>query len=232
VGEKLLTGGALVLDLFKGPRLQSDIKALVFDLDGTLYSCAPLGGEILLSAVRYVAEMKAVGLGEAEQLLHEAKKRLTAASGNDTTLSRACMDLGGDLRELHRRFAAEIRPERFLAEDTRVTDLLKTLGSRFELYLYTNNNRPLAVAIMELLGVIGLFRQIFTIEESWRPKPDRIALEDIFLRIGRTPEECLFVGDRYDIDLRLPAEMGCAVCLVSTTEELFHLCTLMKEENV
>jgi putative hydrolase of the HAD superfamily len=212
--------------------LQSDIKALVFDLDGTLYTSAPLGSEILHSAGRYVAELKAVGLGEAELLLRDAKKRLSAASGSDTTLSRACMEVGGDLRELHRRFAAEIRPERFLAGDERVGDLLKTLGSRFELYIYTNNNRALSAAIMDILGIIGLFRQIFTIEESWRPKPDRIALEDIFRGIGRKPEECLFVGDRYDIDLRLPAEMGCAVCLVSTTEELFHLCTLMNEENV
>ena len=142
------------------------------------------------------------------------------------------MELGGDLRELHRRFAAEIKPERFLAGDERVADFLKTLGSRFELYIYTNNNRSLSAAIMEVLGVLGLFRQVFTIEESWRPKPDSIALEDVFCGIGRKPEECLFVGDRYDVDLRLPAEMGCAVCLVSTTEELFHLCTLMNEENV
>ena len=64
------------------------------------------------------------------------------------------------------------------------------------------------------------------------PKPDRGALADIFGRIGRKPEECLFVGDRYDVDLRLPADMGCAVFLVSTTEELFPLCKLMSEENV
>ena len=83
-----------------------------------------------------------------------------------------------------------------------------------------------------LLGVAGLFRRVFTIEDTWRPKPDRTGLEDIFRGIGRKPAECLFIGDRYDIDLRLPAALGCAVFLVSTTEELFHLCTLMTEENV
>ena len=212
--------------------MHNDIKALVFDLDGTLYTSAPLGREILLSAARYVAELKAVGDGEAEQLIRDAKKRLSAASGFDATLSLACRELGGDLRELHRRFAADIKPEHYLSRDERVADLLKTLGGRFDLYLYTNNNRQLSTAITDLLGVAGLFRGVFTIEDTWRPKPDRAGLEDIFRGIGREPEECLFIGDRYDIDLRLPAALGCAVFLVSTTEELFHLCTLMTEENV
>jgi hypothetical protein len=34
------------------------------------------------------------------------------------------------------------------------------------------------------------------------------------------------VGDRYDIDLRLPAACGCPVLLVTTVEELLHLAPL------
>ena len=212
--------------------MHSDIKALVFDLDGTLYVSAPLGREIQLSAGRYIAELKGVGPEEAALLIRDAKKRLSSASGVDATLSMACMKLGGDLRELHRRFAAEIDPTGYLSRDERVVELLKTLESRFELYIYTNNNRTLSAAIMDFLGIGGLFRQVFTIEDTWRPKPDQAGLEDIFSRTERKPDECLFIGDRYDVDLRLPAAMGCAVFLVSTTEELFHLCKLMSEENV
>ena len=212
--------------------MYSDIKALVFDLDGTLYVSAPLGREIQLSAGRYIAELKGVGPEEAALLIRDAKKRLSSASGVDATLSMACMELGGDLRELHRRFAAEVDPAGYLSRDERVVELLKTLESRFELYIYTNNNRTLSATIMDLLGIGGLFRQVFTIEDTWRPKPDQAGLEGIFSRTERKPDECLFIGDRYDVDLRLPAAMGCAVFLVSTTEELFHLCKLMSEENV
>ena len=212
--------------------MHSDIKALVFDLDGTLYTSVPLGREILLSAGRYVADLKGVGTEEADLLIRETKKRLSAVSGIDTTLSMACMELGGDLQELHRRFADEIKPERFLSGDEMVVELLKSLGSRLELYVYTNNNRHLSASIMNILGIGGLFRQVFTIEDTWRPKPDRTGLEDIFFRVGRKPHECLFVGDRYDIDLRLPAALGCAVFLVHTKDELSRLCLLMTEENV
>ena len=109
-------------------------------------------------------------------------------------------------------------------------ELLKALGEKFELFIYTNNNRSLSARIMDLLGFSGLFRQAFTIETSWRPKPDRATLENILAEIGRKPIECLFVGDRYDIDLRLPAEMGCGIFLVKSVEELFPLCKLTCEE--
>ena len=77
-------------------------------------------------------------------------------------------------------------------------------------------------------GKSSLFRAIagdIAVEHGGFAYPARAA-------IGRLPQECLFVGDRYDIDLRLPAEMGCAVFLVSNTEELFALCKLMNEENI
>jgi putative hydrolase of the HAD superfamily len=212
--------------------LHIDIKALVFDLDGTLYTSAPLGREIMLSAVGYIADLKGVGAEEAKRLIRETKNSLSSAGGSEATLSHACIELGGDLHELHRRFAEEIRPELFLSRSEGVAELLQTLGARFELYLYTNNNRSLAERIMNLLGVAGLFRQVFSIEDAWRPKPDQPGLEELFRRIGKKPEECLFVGDRYDVDLKLPAEMGCAVYLVKTTDELQYLCTLLNRESI
>lgn len=212
--------------------MHSDLKAILFDLDGTLYVNSALGRKIRQAACRYIAELKGVGTEEANLLLNEAKKRLSAVSGIDTPLSLACMDLGGDLRELHRRFAAEIAPEPYLSRDERVVELLKILAGRFELYIYTNNNRVLADRIMSLIGVAGLFREVFTIEDSWRPKPDREALAELLRRVDRRPEECLFVGDRYDVDLRLPADLGCTVFLVSSTEELFPLCKLLNEESL
>jgi putative hydrolase of the HAD superfamily len=218
-------------DTTNKPSLHSDVKALVFDLDGTLYTSAPLGREIMNSAVGYIADLKGVGDEEAELLIRETRNRLSSA-GCKSTLSRASIALGGDLRELHRRFAAEIRPELFLSRSERVMELLQKLGARFELYIYTNNNRYLAEKVLSLLGVAGLFRQIYSIEDTWRPKPDRSGLEEIFRRIGKRPEECLFIGDRYNVDLRLPAEIGCAVFLVKTSDDLQHLCTLLNGEKI
>ncbi len=209
-----------------------EVKALVFDLDGTLYVSNELGREINSCACRYIAELKGGSSEEADRLIRETKKRLAAASGVESTLSHACMELGGDLRELHRRFAEEIAPEPFLSRDERVIRLLLALGSKYDLAIYTNNNRRLSARIMEGIGVAGLFRRVVTIEDTWRPKPDRQALEYIYRQLERNPAECLFIGDRYDIDLRLPAAMGSAVFLAASVEELLPLNKLLHGEDL
>lgn len=212
--------------------MQGEIKAMVFDLDGTLYVNGDLGREINLCACRYIAELRGISVAEADALISATRQAISAETGTETTLSSTCLKLGGDLQELHRRLGDEIRPERFLARDERIVKLLQILGSIFELFIYTNNNRRISARIMECLGVAGLFRQVLTIEDSWQPKPHRGALEKIYSTIGRKPGECLFVGDRYDVDLRLPAAMGSTVFLATGAEELFPLAKLVHEENL
>lgn len=210
----------------------SELKSLVFDLDGTLYVNNDLGREIHLCSCRYVGELKGITPTEAGDLIRATRERLSAASGIESSLSHACIELGGDLKELHRRFASEIKPEQLLSRDERVVGLMNILGRKFDLNIYTNNNGPLSARIMEVIGVIGLFRRVFTIEDSWRPKPDRDALDNVYRELGRKPAECLFIGDRYDIDLRLPAAMGSTVFLAKNVDELFPLSKLMQEEGL
>lgn len=210
-----------------GRGAMNGIRALVFDLDGTLYVSDEVGREIDESATRHVAAVRGISPGEAAILVRETRERIAARTGRTASLSHACLELGVDLRELHRHFEAEIVPEPHLQRDERVVELLRRLGERFELHIYTNNNRSLASRIMGALGIGGCFRRVFTIEDSWRPKPDRQVLEEIFREIGQEPSRCLFVGDRYDIDLRLPRELGCRVFHTRTVDELLTIETTL-----
>jgi putative hydrolase of the HAD superfamily len=115
-----------------------------------------------------------------------------------------------------------------LTVDPRVPELLKKLARRFELHVYTNNNRALSDRIMTQIGVAGLFEKVFTIEDYWRPKPDRVALSGILQAIGRKPCETLFVGDRYEVDLELAASLGCATFEAKTVDELLELAQLIE----
>jgi putative hydrolase of the HAD superfamily len=212
--------------------LLAGITTIIFDLDGTLYVSNDLACAIRLCASRYIASLKGIDGSDAFQLIKDTQKKISAVSGQETTLSMAIIELGGDVKQLHRLFAEEIKPELFLTKDSCLVKLLNQLEHQFELCIYTNNNRTLSEKIMKSLGISGLFQQVFTIEEFWRPKPDASALETIFARIGREPSECLFVGDRYDIDLRLPAKMGSAVFLSKNVQELMVLLKTMYEENI
>lgn len=196
------------------------LRALVFDLDGTLYQDDRLGEQVHQSACRYVADLKGITSAEAGKLLREVRAGQCDTGG---TLSRGVETLGGTLKEMHRRFNEDVRPEGVLSLDPRVTELLERLSRRFALYLYTNNNHALSGRIMAQLGIGSYFRKTFTIEDSWRPKPDREILEGILDAIGTAPAQTLFVGDRYDVDLKLPASLGCPVHEARTVEELLEL---------
>jgi putative hydrolase of the HAD superfamily len=199
------------------------LRAIVFDLDATLYDDPRLGDAVHAETYRYLAEEKGLEPAAAENLLQQTKRRLTTERGSAGTLSLAIGELGLDLHELHRRFAERLEPADYLPRDERVVTLLQDLAKRYDLVVYTNNNRTLSAKIMQVLGIAEQFSRIFTIEDTWQPKPDRGTLEMILTAIGRQPAECLFVGDRYDIDLRLPQEMGAKVFLVADLTDLLRL---------
>jgi putative hydrolase of the HAD superfamily len=201
------------------------LRALIFDLDGTLYQNDQLGEEVNLSACRYLASRKGITVSQADVMLQEARQEL---SGPGKTLSRAVIALGGELEGLHERLSLEAHPEELLRVDPRVPELLKKLAGRFALHIYTNNNRSLSKRIMAQIGVSGLFQQLFTIEDSWRPKPDQAVLLGILEAIGCHPCETMFVGDRYEVDLALPESLGCAILETRTVEELLTLTELLK----
>ncbi|HEX9078423.1 MAG TPA: HAD family hydrolase [Desulfuromonadaceae bacterium] len=199
------------------------IRAIVFDLDGTLYVSQPFAATIQEEAAVYLAAVRGIGPDEARELIDATRARLTGESGTVQTLSAVCTALGGSVRDLHAWFEQRLRPEAYLVRDERVVNLLARLGERFGLYLYTNNNRALTMRILEYLGLEGLFSRVFTIDDAWRAKPDEVMLERILAAIGRTPAEVLFVGDRYDVDLRLPEQKGCPVFLCRNVEQLLRL---------
>lgn len=206
------------------PALQScDIRGIVFDLDGTLYVCNAFADTIQDAANAYIADLLGIRQAQAYQLMAETRARLTEEQGTVQTLSAVCGELGGDIRELHRNFEENLQPEEYLVRDERVVGLLRRLAEHFSLYIYTNNNRALATRIVNHLGLEGLFCHIFAIDDAWRSKPDEQMLAGILVETGLKPAEVLFVGDRYDVDLRVPEQFGCPVYLSRTVEQLLRL---------
>ena len=201
----------------------SHIRAIVFDLDGTLYVAPEFAVTIQDQAAVYMGRIRGISVAEARRLMDATRSRLAEESGTVQTLSAVCTELGGNVRDLHAFFEERLRPEAHLVRDERVVALLSRLRERFSLYIYTNNNRALTTRILDYLGLDGLFERIFAIDDAWRAKPDEGMLEQILAATGRVPAEVLFVGDRYDVDLRLPEQKGCPVFLSQNVEQLLRL---------
>jgi len=206
----------------------TDVQGIVFDLDGTLYAAPEFAATIQDEAVYYIARIRGISAVEACQLMSSTRKQLTEESGTVQTLSNVCTHLGGSISELHACFEERLRPEVYLERDQRVITLLQRLREHFCLYIYTNNNRALTTRILAHLGLDGLFKQIFAIDDDWLAKPDEGKLERILAVTGVPAERLLFVGDRYDIDLRVPEQKGCPVFLSQHLDQLLRLEELLK----
>lgn len=209
----------------------AEIRGIVFDLDGTLYVSERFADEIQHAAVTYFADLLGIGTEEARLLMAATKRRLSEESGMVQTISAVCVELGGSVQELHRFFETTLRPESYLVRDERVIGLLERLAARFSLYIYTNNNRVLTARILNYLGLDGVMSGIFTIDDTWRGKPNEEMVLKVLEKTGLAPSEALFVGDRYDVDLRLPDQLGCPVYLSRTVEQLLRLEELLNKQK-
>lgn len=208
------------------------IKAIVFDLDGTLYVSDALEHAVWESVSRYTGELLGISAEEGGQRIKELRQRLTEERGTLQTLAVAIEVLGGTVPEMHRRFAEDLEPQQYIQPDPRVKPLLDRLGKRYTSWLLTNNNQILTNKILVCLGLEQGFDRIITINDTWRPKPDQSVLDQVLSDLGQPSEAVLFVGDRYDIDLRLPKQHGCPVLLTKTIDELMQLEVLIPSGSI
>ena len=207
------------------------IRGIIFDLDGTLYVSPDFADTIQDAAAGYVAGLRGITHDQAGQLIAATRGLLTEATGGVPTLSAVCTSLGGNVRDLHTFFKGCLRPEAYLTRDERVVTLLERIAQRMPLNLFTNNNRDLTTRIIDYLGLNRLFRHIYTIDDTWKGKPDEDMLDRILAEAGLKPSEALFVGDRYDVDLRLPEQRGCPIYLSQSVEQLLRLEEILGETS-
>ncbi len=205
----------------------SHIRSIVFDLDGTLYTSPALASEVTAAGEELVAESRGVSRGKGRALLAKAQRRLADILEEEPTLTRTCLEMGIEVRELHQALQKKVCPERHLTRDPVLIALLDSLRDHCELFLYTNNSLPLTTKILALLGVEGMFRRLYTIEFTWTPKPDPEAFRRVLEDIGGPPGSFLFVGDRQQVDLKMPASLGTPTLLVRETADLLQIHKLL-----
>lgn len=210
----------------------SKVAAIVFDMDGTLYVSDAQEEAVWKSVSSYAGELLGCSAAEGKKHLQELRKQLTAQRGSLQTLAAIIREIGGTLQEMHRRFAAELEPAALIEPDNRVPGLIDRLTSSYRCWLLTNNNRILTDKILDVIGLTDSFENVIAIDDSWLPKPDAALVQNIITGLDLPAEAVLFVGDRYDIDLHLPAQAGCPTLLVKTVDELMRLEDLLTGKNL
>src|SRR5919109_2049994 len=190
------------------------IRAVLFDLDGTLRHNHPNGYEVFVEFLRELGyELNEAQLREGRRWTHhywsvspELQADLVEFQGETrgfwirhTERQLRALGVNGDLPALAARlgqlFDERYNPDHFVPEDVVPTlQRLQALG--YTVGLVSNRLEPLEVLVKEL-GLADFF--VFTLSagqaESWKPDP-RIFHRALELA-GTTPEATVYVGGNY-----------------------------------
>lgn len=184
------------------------VSALVFDFDGTLYeSSAGIEQQLRPLMVRHAARVLGVSGEEARRVL----------AGYRTEYKASVLGL----REHH-----GVDPEAFLwdmYDDLDLTRMAARPGLRFELerlrekvplIVFTNSNRSFTHRAIGLLGLVGVFETVFTVEDNgFIRKPEIEAYEGMYRGLDLIPGRVAMFDDIAS-SLRVMSGFGSKTILV------------------
>lgn len=180
------------------------IRALAFDLDGTLVDSAPDIGHALNSALRdegfaaFELERVREWIGDGPDVLIE--RALAALSVHDETTLHARLRLGFD--------AATFRSP---LGQGRVFDgidaLLSRLRPAWPMAVVTNKPTALARAVLDAAGLLPYFAAVYGADTAVQRKPAPDMLLRAAAEFGLGPAQLLMVGDS-GADLRAAQAAG------------------------
>jgi len=190
------------------------IKAILFDLDGTLIDFKAMKKAAIKEAAK--AMVKA-GLEMSED---EAYSKLDEVYWKDIESNTAIADFLKSLGKLEDKIlAAGINGYlRGKLANTKSVDgaveTIKKLKKRFKVAVVTDAPRLKAWQRLNLIGMDGLFDVVVAYEDTGRRKPDRLPFEAALRRLGVKAEEAVMVGDWYERDVEGAKALGMRTVLV------------------
>jgi putative hydrolase of the HAD superfamily len=201
----------------------SNITAILFDMDGTLYESPVLLEQQRVVAMEVLRDFFQWDQNKAQEVFDLTEQYLIKELGCKPTISGVVVMAGVPLMtylyECGRRYDGSV----YIKKDKALISLLKRLRKQYKLLVVTNNNRTQTDLILTKLGIEEFFHHIYSLYETRIIKPDPKLYENIVEECGLIREECLVVGDRYDIDLAPAEKLGMQSMLVQSIDDLYNI---------
>lgn len=204
--------------------LPAECAAILFDMDSTLYTHPEYARLQIDLPIERLAQLRGVTCAEMNDEI--ARYRMDWAKkhdGQQISLGNTFTAFGVSIRESAKWRAELFHPEQYLAEDRRLRAALERLEEWFVLAVVTNNPVSIAKKTLSVLGVEDLFYEIVGLDTCGVSKPHEESFMWAAIHCGAVPESCISVGDRYDIDIALPLELGMGGILVDGVEDVYKL---------
>ncbi|WP_027344349.1 HAD family hydrolase [Hamadaea tsunoensis] len=196
-------------------------RAVVFDLDGTLYPRERYVDPTLDVIARGLVELHGLTPAAARDRVAELRRRM-AGNWDATSTTGFMIAEGVDparwsaYRSRHLDIAAG------LSRDEELVAAVRRLSGHLPVALLTNNTRTLAGRILAKIGFPdGVFTAVVGAEDTGaQPKPSPAAFGIVLDRLGVGAPGTWSVGDRYDIDVAPLERLGGAGVTVEGPGEI------------
>lgn len=211
-------------------KIPSDLRAFIFDIDSTLYTNQAYAFEQVDCQVRQFAKERGITADEARRMVADYRKRFAAEhNGSKVSLGNTLLAFGVPIEQSVEWRRKLLEPADFLGRDDKLIETLQILQSKYQLICVTNNPVLPARKTLEAIGISDFFPEIVGLDTCFKSKPALEPFETAVERLSKASESgikaenCLAVGDRYDMDIALPLEMGMGGILVSGVEEVYQI---------
>lgn len=203
--------------------LPQNPTTLIFDIDGTLYTSAEFVQEQIDVQVRHWADINGMSHEDARKKIADFRKKYAAENdGKKISLGNVFLNFGVDIDTSIRWRIELLKPENFLKPNEDLKTALEKAAEKFTLIAVTNNPVEAARKTLAVLGLDKIIPEIIGLDTCRKSKPAKEILDIALERTGAKAEECISIGDRYDIDLSLPVKMGMGGVLVNGADEVIE----------
>jgi phosphoglycolate phosphatase len=196
------------VSFMSGPKL-SPVRALIFDLDGTLIDSKR---DLILSVNAMLEEMGRKELAEetiSGYIGHGAPQlvaRALAGSATEEEMKHALQFFLG--------YYEEYKMDNTCAYPG-VADALAQLGRKdVPMAVLTNKPRRISVRILDALGLAGQFRAIYGGNSFETKKPDPLGANKILSELRAAPRSAMVIGDS-EVDVQTARNAGTMAAAVN-----------------
>lgn len=205
-------------------------KVLIFDIDSTLYTNSEYAHEQIDSQVRHFASLRGITPEEARTLVADFRKKWAAEhDGQKISLGNLLTHFGISIEESIEWRKTLFEPSDYLKFDQQLVDSIKELSKKYWIICVTNNPVLPARKTLEAIGISNLIPDIIGLDTTFKSKPAKEIFDLAVLKAEQKLNQkieynqCISIGDRYDIDLALPLQLGMGAILVDGVNDVYSI---------
>ncbi len=205
-------------------KIPKNLKTIIFDIDSTLYTNDKYAFEQVDVQLRHFAKLRQTTVEEIRTMIENFRIEYSKThSGKKISLGNTLTYFGIPIEESIQWREQLLEPEKFLNRDEKLIKVLTIFSKKYNMIAVTNNPVLPAFKTLATIGIEKLIPQIIGLDTCHKSKPSIEILSLAAQKTNATINECLSIGDRFDIDLSLALEIGMGGILVSGVEDVYKL---------